>query len=126
VSSAAEVARYGIVLLALLAAWPLAAHPAAAAAAPPCAACAEISLTPAQALAAPRDLNGTHLLLRIAPGSASVDWSEALADLRGRKGSVGIHITDAPRDDDPLLSIGGDALLIEVHQGDPDRLAFSL
>jgi hypothetical protein len=126
VSSAAEVARYGIVLLALLAAWPLAAHPAAAAAAPPCAACAEISLTPAQALAAPPDLNGTHLLLRIAPGTASVDWSEALADLRGRKGSVGIHITDAPHDDDPLLSIGGDALLIEVHQGDPDRLAFSL
>jgi hypothetical protein len=94
--------------------------------APPCAACAEISLTPAQVLAAPPGLNGVHLLLRIAPGTAAVDWSGALADLRARKGNVGVHLTDVPRDDDPLLSVGGEVLLIEVHEGEPDRVAYAL
>lgn len=95
-------------------------------AAPPCGACAEISLTPAQALAAPLRLDDVHVLLRVAPGVDPGDWAAAFADLRQRHGRVGLHLTDVPARDDPSLSAAGDVLLIEAHEGEPDRLAFAL
>lgn len=120
------VARCEILLIGLLAARTVAAQPTPSLDSPPCGPCAEISLTPAQALAAPLRLNGVHVLLRVAPGVDRGDWAAAFADLRERDGRVGLHLTDVPAGDDPSLSAGGHALLIEAHEGEPDRLAFAL
>ena len=85
-----------------------------------------LSLTPAQAIAAPDHLNGTRLLLRVEAGANRGEWSAALDDLRRRGARVGFHVIGVPADPDPVLAAAGDALLIEVRGGDADQLAFGL
>ncbi len=93
---------------------------------PPCAACAVVSLTPSQALAAPERLNGIRLLLRVDAGVSREVWAPALDDLRRRGARVGLHLRGVPADTDPVLHAAGDALLIEVPAGDVDRRLFEL
>ena len=104
----------------------LASQPPSPSAAPPCAGCAVITLTPGQTLLAPAQLEGTALLLRVAPGADARDWRASLDDITRRGGRGGLHLTGVPAEDDAALMGAGDALLIEVRGGDPDRLAFAL
>src|SRR3954468_20220195 len=94
--------------------------------APPCAACAVVSLTPPQAIAAPARMNGVRLLLRVAAGSAADEWSVAFAALRGRGARIGLHLVGVPADTDPALRAGGDALVVEVPAGAPADLSYAL
>jgi hypothetical protein len=92
----------------------------------PCAACTVVTMTPSQALAAPDRLDGTRLLLRVPAGADRQDWSAALDELRRKGAHAGIHIVGLPAATDPALRAGGEALLIEIHEGSADQLTFAL
>ncbi|PYR58414.1 MAG: hypothetical protein DMF85_10755 [Acidobacteria bacterium] len=66
------------------------------------------------------------MLLRVAPGADARDWRASLDEITRRGGRGGLHLTGVPAEDDAALMGAGDALLIEVRGGDPDRLAFAL
>lgn len=92
----------------------------------PCAACQSFSLTPTQLSALPEQLAGTRVLVRLAPGTNASDWTGAFLEIRRRGGMPGVHLTGAPEENDPALDAGGDTLVAEVADADPDRLAFDL
>src|SRR5438309_1312910 len=78
----------------------LASQPPSPSAAPPCAGCAVITLTPGQTLLAPAQLEGTALLLRVAPGTDARDWRASLDEITRRGGRGGLHLTGVPAEDD--------------------------
>jgi hypothetical protein len=92
----------------------------------PCAACAVFVLTPAQAADAPERLDGLRLLLRIDASAPESDWADAFAALRRRGGRVGFDVVGVPDSSSPLLTAGGDALVLEPDDADPDTIALAL
>jgi len=111
-------------VVATLGSSPAAAQPPADAA--PCATCTVISLTPSQVAAAPSNLAGSRLLIRIRAGDAAATWTPSLADLRRQGGRVGLHVIGVPAEDDPALEQAGEALVIELEAADRENLAFRL
>lgn len=104
----------------------LLAATAARAQSAPCAACAVLVLTPAQAGDAPERLDGLRLLLRVDASAPEADWAGAFASLRRRGGRVGFDVAGVPDSSSPLLTAGGDALVLEPGDGNPDTIALAL
>src|SRR5829696_5296649 len=98
------------------------------AAAVPCAACQTLSVTPGQVLALPDAMGGTRVMVRVPAGSRAEEWSAALADLRRRGASAGLHVIGIPVDGDPALEADVRTLIVEPGRGgsDADRQAFDL
>ena len=104
----------------------------------PCVACQSLSVTAAQIPSLPERLAGTRVFVRLAPlprrsrdaaeagGAVPADWPAALEDLRRRGATAGLHVTGVPQEDDPVLAADANTLVVEVAEGDPDRLAFDL
>ncbi|HET7617030.1 MAG TPA: hypothetical protein VFK20_00870 [Vicinamibacterales bacterium] len=110
----------GSMALAVLVATSVRAQPA------PCAACAVLVLSPAQAGDAPERLDGLRLLLRVEASAPASEWADAFQSLRRRGGRVGFDVVGVPDSSSPLLTAGGDALVLEPGHGDPDTIALAL
>src|SRR3954447_6578952 len=90
----------------------------------PCVACQALSITPAQIAVLPRALNGALVVVRVAPGTPPSAWSSALAEIRALGGRAGLHVTEIPAEEDPLLAADADTFVIETEGSDVDRVVF--
>jgi hypothetical protein len=113
-----------------IAVWALfpgnAVHAQSAERAVPCIECQALSIRPEQVGAIVGDLKHTRVLLRLESGTAAELWRRAYDALRSRGARLGIHLTGIPDPADAALGAAGEALVIEVPDGDRERQAFDL
>lgn len=121
------VYAYVVVIVAGVALWgtPAAANPQQNSAVP-CVACQAIVVDPAAVPATPTRLNGTRVLLRIAPAASQADWSGTYASLQGRGARPGLYLTAIPAPDDAALAAPGETLVIEIGDAEGARQMFDL
>ena len=92
----------------------------------PCVSCQALSIAPEQIAILPAAVNGTSVLIRIAPAAPAGSWADPLAEVRRIGGSAGLHLTGVPAEDAAALAADVDRLLIDAAGDDLDRLAFDL
>ena len=92
----------------------------------PCVSCQALSIAPEQIAILPGILNGTSVLIRIAPEMPSARWADALAEVKRIGGTAGLHLTAIPAEDAATLAAVVDRLLVDAAGDDLDRLAFDL
>jgi hypothetical protein len=92
----------------------------------PCLDCQALSAPPQQIGLLPGQLQGTRVLVRVSDGTPTDVIASALAAIRIRGGRGGLHLTDIPAENAPLLTIDTELLLIEVRTGNADQQAFAL
>jgi hypothetical protein len=92
----------------------------------PCLPCQVLSVTADQISLLPPALNGARILVRLTADDRLTAASEAIQTIRRRGGRPGVHAIGVPAADSPVLAGFGDLLVIEVSDGDFDRLAFDL
>src|SRR4051812_35655270 len=104
----------------------------------PCLACQAFSAEPQQIGLLPARLQGTRVLVRVAPAAAPETVAAAIAEIARRGGKPGLHVTGIPTEGAAMLTpdvnrpgLPGaldmlDVFIIDVPAGDPDQQAFAL